>query len=255
MSRSSAKAVRLALAPAEIALARPGAAPVALATSEPGLRALLPLVDEALAGPAAGTRRIEVIVSQHFVRHVVTPAPGKTLSRAEELALVKSTFESIYGDTAAGWHVLVQSQPPQFGLVGAALDAVFLAQLEQMLARHRFAEVHIRPLASFAAGRLPADFSGWWALAESGWLTLFEGTGRAWQQIVAQPVAPDWAAALPDLIARETELAPASPGATPVWIQAVGTGPVDTPAADTAFDWTVLPHTPERRGAAALLDA
>lgn len=253
MSRSSAKALRLALAPAEIALARPGGAPVSLTTSEPGLRALLPLIDEALADPAAGARRIEVVVSQHFVRHVVTPAPGKSLSRAEEMALVRSTFESIYGDVATEWRILVHSQPPQFGLVGAALDTAFLAQLEQMLTRHRFTEVHIRPLASLAAGRLPAHFSGWWALAESGWLTLFEGSGRAWQQIVAQPVGPDWAASLPDLVARETDPA-LRPATTQIWLQPVGTGPVETPAADATFDWTVLPHDLNLRGAAALLE-
>lgn len=254
MSRSSANTLRLALAPAEVAFARPDLAPASLATRETGLHALLPLVDEALANAAAGVARVDVIVSQHFVRHVVTPAPGKALSRAEEHALVTSTFESIYGDAAGAWRVLVQSQPPRFGLVGAALDAAFLAQLEPLLARHRLTDVRIRPLASGAAERLPADFSGWWALAENGWLTLFERSGRAWQQIVAQPVGTDWVASLPDLIARETEPATTRSAATPVWLQAVGTGPIETPAADGAFDWTVLPHKPEVRGAVALLE-
>lgn len=252
MSRWSADPLRIALAPGEAALLRTRGTPASrvLTTDEGSAASLLPLLDEALADPDWRGRRVEVVLSQHFVRHVLTPPPGKALSRAEEHALVRVSLREIYGDMADQWNVQVMSQPPKFGLVGAAVDATFTQQLDALLARHGFRDVVIRPLASFAARRLPGKFAGWWALAEPGWLSLFGGTGGTWQHVAAQPIDDDWADALPDLIEREAGLAALSlPSA--VWLQAVGSGPVTKPASGSER-WQVLPHDTEARGALAL---
>lgn len=257
MSRSSAEPLRVALAPGEIALVRGRGAPAQRYTT-PGraLPDLLPLLDEALADSGGHGKRAEVVVSQHFVRHVLTPPPGRPISRDEERALVESSLRNIYGDTVEGWRLLVISQPPQYGLLGAAIDAAFLAQLEALLARAGFRDIAIRPLAGVAARRLPRHYAGWWVLAEPGWLSLFGGTNRIWQHHAAQPVGADWAAALPELLAHAAELAP-QVDASAAWIQAVGTGPVAVPAApgDDGVRWHTLPHDPAIRGALALLES
>lgn len=252
MSRWSAETLRIALAPGEAALLRSRGTPSSrvLVTDERSPAGLLPLLDEALADPAWHARSVEVVLSQHFVRHVLTPPPGKLLPQAEERALVGASLRGIYGDLVDQWAIQVVSQPPQFGLVGAAVEAAFTQQLDALLARHGFRTVTIRPLASLAARRLPGAFSGWWVLAEPGWLSLFGGTNGTWHHLAGQPVGADWIATLPELIEREAGVtAPALPAA--VWIQAVGTGPVAQPAADTAR-WDVLPHDPAARGAQAL---
>ena len=252
MSRWSADPLRIALAPGEAALLRPRGTPASrvLATDERNAANLLPLLDEALADPAWRSRAVEVVLSQHFVRHVLTPPPGKTLSQAEERALVSASLREIYGDEAQQWNVQVISQPPQYGLVGAAVDAAFTQQLDALLARHGFRDIVIRPLASFAARHLPGKFAGWWALAEPGWLSLFGGTGGAWHHLASQPVGDDWANALPDLIEREAGLMDdALPPA--VWVQAVGTGPASKPDSGKVR-WEALPHDTEARGALAL---
>lgn len=250
MSRWSADSLRIALAPGEAALLRPRGTPASrvLAAEERSATSLLPLLDEALADPDWHGRRVEVVLSQHFVRHVLTPPPGKALSRAEEHALVSASLRGIYGDEALRWNVQVLSQPPRHGLVGAAMDASFIQQLDALLARHGFREVAIRPLASVAASRLPGKFAGWWALAEPGWLTLFGGVNGIWRHVGGQPAGDDWADLLPDLIEREAAAAAqALPPA--VWVQAVGTGPAPEPAAG---DWRMLPHDPDTRGVLAL---
>ena len=252
MSRWSADSLRIALAPGEAALLRTRGTPASrvLTTEERSAASLLPLLDEALADPAWHSRRVEVVLSQHFVRHVLTPPPGKALSRAEERALVSASLREIYGDMADQWNVQVISQPPQLGLVGAAVEAAFMQQLDALLARHGFRDVVIRPLASFAARRLPRKFAGWWALAEPGWLSLFGGANGVWQHLAGQPIDDDWADALPELIECEAGLtALALPSA--VWLQAVGTGPVSKPDSDKER-WAVLPHDAEARGALAL---
>lgn len=253
MSLWSADSLRIALAPGEVALLRPRGTPASrvLTTSEHSVASLLPLLDEALADPGWHARRVEVVVSQHFVRHVLTPSPGKALSRAEENALVMGSLRDIYGDEVGQWQVQVISQPPQYGLVGAAMDAAFLQQLDALLARHGFRDVTIRPLASIAARHLPNNYAGWWVLAEPGWLSLFGGTNQAWQHVAAQPVDADWVAALPELIERETGLAThTAPPA--VWVQAVGTGTVSAPVSSHTR-WQVLPHDSQAHGALALL--
>lgn len=254
MSRWSANSLRIALAPGEVALSRPEGTPATrvLTTAESGLPGLLPLLEVALAESEWHLKRVEVVMSQHFVRHVLTPPPGKALSRAEEHALVKGSLHDIYGNTAEGWQIQVISQPPQYGLLGAAMDASVLVQLDALLARHGFRDIAIHPLATVAARHLPRNYAGWWVLAEPGWLSVFGGTSQAWQHVAAQPVDAEWRAVLPELIAREIELAAQDP-APAVWVQAVGTGAVVAPAASD-LQWRVLPHNREARGALALLE-
>jgi hypothetical protein len=252
VSRWSAEPLRIALAPGEVALLRGRGTPASrvLATSELSAASLLPLLDEALADPAWRSRRVEVVLSQHFVRHVLTPPPAKALSRAEEHTLVAASLREIYGDEAAHWRVEVHSQPPQYGLVGAAIDASFAQQLDTLLERHGFRDVTIRPLASVAVHRLPKRFQGWWVLAEPGWLSLFGGVDGVWQHLAGQPIDAAWTAALPELIEREAASA-TLPAMPTVWIQALGVGAVSTPVSGNEH-WQVLPHDSQVHGALAL---
>ena len=249
MSRWSAETLRIALAPGEVALLNPRGTRV-LTTHERSATSLLPLLDEALGDPAWRSRRVEVVLSQHFVRHVLTPPPGKALRRNEEAALVAASLREIYGDEAARWRVQVHGQPPQAGLLGAAVDESLAQQLDALLARHGFRDVAIRPLASVAVHRLPKRFQGWWVLAEPGWLSLFGGANGVWQHLAGQPSDADWATTLPELIERESAWS-TLPAMPTVWIQAFGVGTVSTPDADNAR-WQVLPHDSQVRGALAL---
>lgn len=252
MSLWSAKPLRIALAPGEVALLRSRGTQASrmLTTHEISATSLLPLLDEALADTDWHQRQVEVVLSQHFVRHVLTPPPGKVLSRSEEHALAAASLNSIYGEEAARWRLKIHSQPPHAGLVAAAVDESFAHQLDAILARHGFSDVKIHPLASLAARHLPRQFKGWWALAEPGWLSLFAGANGIWQHVSGQPVDADWAAALPELVEREAGLN--SLEAIPnIWVQAIGSCAVSTPDSPKG-KWHVLPHNVQAQGALAL---
>lgn len=251
MSRWWAETLRIALAPGEAALLNPRATRL-LATSERGAANLLPLLDEALGDPVWRSRRVEIVLSQHFVRHVLTPPPGKALRRNEETALVAASLRDIYGEAVNQWRVEVHSQPPQYGLVGAAIDAALAEALDALLARHGFRDVAIRPLSSLAARRLPAKLEGWWVLAEPGWLSIFAGANGAWQHLAGQPADADWAASLSQLVEREAALA-ASRLPAGVWLQALGMGAVAAPPGGNGR-WQVLPHASQTRGTLALAE-
>lgn len=249
MSRWSTEPLRIALVPGEIALAH-GRDHRVLTAAAPDPAGLLPLLDQALADPAWRGRQVELVLSQQLVRLVLTPPPGKALSRAEEHALVAASLRDIYGDAVDQWQLAVISQPPRCGLAGAAVAAAFAQQLDALLVRHGFRNIAIRPLASLAARRLPRKFEGWWALAEPGWLSLFGMADGCWLHHAAQPVDAGWAAALPELIAREAALA-TLPDPRTIWIQPVGVGAVARPAVADGR-WQVLPHDTQARGALAL---
>lgn len=245
MSRWSTERLRIALSPGEAALLR-GEDRLRLGTPERGPCALLPPLAEALADPAWQGRRVDVVLSQHFVRHVLTPPPGAALGQAEERALVAASLHEIYGDEAASWRVEVQSQPPQYGLFGAAVEAAFVQALDALLAQRGFRDVTIRPLSVAAARRLPPRFEGWWALVEPGWMSLFGLRGGVWQSAAALPVDDTWRDALVEFTARE-----AAAVAPRVCIQPVGIGAVALPTASHA-EWQVLRHDEQADGAAAL---
>lgn len=252
MSRWSADSLRIALAPGEAALLH-GQDTRVLPTDERSAASLLPALDKALADTAWPGRRAEVVLSQHFVRHVLTPPPGKALSRAEERALAAASLREIYGDEAGSWKIEVHSQPPQHGLLGAAVDESFAQQLDMLLDRHGFRDVAIQPLVSVAARRLPKKLDGWWVLVEQGWLSLFGISRGIWQHVSGQPIDDNWATALPDLIVREFPWS--EPSEQPmVWIQAMGVGNAEAPADDRAR-WQMLPHDRRARGAVALAGA
>lgn len=251
MSRWSADPLRIALTPGEVALLSARESRL-LATDARTAASLLPLLDEALTDTVWPRRRVEVVLSQQFVRQVLTPPPGKALARAEETALVAASLREIYGDEAAGWRVAVHSQPPHAGLVGAAVDGDFMLQLEALLARQGCRTVSITPLASRAVKRLPARFDGWWIGVEPGWAMLMGAQNGIWQHLAAQALDADWRAALPDWLAREAECATA-PIARQVWLQTFGQGAVGRIAAD-GWDWHTLPHDAQAHGAAALVE-
>ncbi len=256
MSRWSVEPLHIALAPGEVALLG-GRESRLLATEARNAASLLPLLDEALADAVWPRRRVEVVLSQQFVRQVLTPPPGKALTRAEEAALVAASLREIYGTEAAGWRVAVHSQPPHAGLVGAAIDADFLQQLEALLMRHGCRTIAITPLASRAVQRLPARFDGWWIAVEPGWATLMGAIGGVWQHVAAQPLDAEWRTALPEWLARESECT-AAPITRQVWLQPFGLGAVGRIATDPAmadgWHWHTQPHDAQTHGATALVE-
>ena len=254
MSRWSVDPLKLALAPGEVALLGGGESRL-LATEARNAASLLPLLDEALADPVWPCRRVEVVVSQQFVRQVLTPPPGKALARVEEAALVTASLREIYGDEAAGWRIAVHSQPPHAGLVGAAVDGDFMQQLEALLARHNCRNVTITPLASRAVRRLPARFDGWWIGVEPGWATLMGASAGIWHHLAAQPLDADWRAVLPEWLATEAECSAATI-ARQVWLQPFGLGAVGNiaPASADGWQWHTLPHDAQAHGATALVE-
>lgn len=258
MSLWSRDHLRIALAPNGLALLRHNGRPdkplasKSVASDGRDWQSLMPLLERELADPVWRAPRAEVILSNHFVRYVLTPPPGKALSRNEETALVAASFREIYGNETADWRIRAQSQPPQFGLVGAAIDEALALQLGGWLARHQYVNWALNPLTTLAAQHNPQRRADWWVLVEPGWACLFNAVGGHWRYLSSQPIDEEWRTQLPHMLEREARMAGSAPGNKPLIaiIQSVGAG-TDTLPATPGWNWRMTPQRSEL-GALAL---
>jgi len=250
--------LRIALAPHGLALLRHHGNPAKPVASKAvpcetrDWQSLMPLLERELADPAWRGARAEVVLSNQYVRYVLTPAPGKALSRLEEAALVAASFREIYGAESTDWRIRVQSQPPQFGLVGAAVDESLAIQIGDLMKRHHYTDWAFSPLASVVAQR-HAQAADWWVLAEPGWLCLFNAVSGYWRYLSSQPVDNTWRIRLPEILNREARMAGRDQaGKTQTaFIQAVGVGSATPPVA-AGWHWRVAPQNSLEHGALAL---
>lgn len=259
MSRWSRDRLRIALAPNALALVRHQGSttvPVAsksIACDTRDWQSLMLLLEAELADAAWQASRVEVVLSNHFVRYVVTPPSGKALKQSEEAALVRASLREIYGTEANEWRIRVHSQPPQYGLVGAAIDERLATRLDEILTRAGLTHWHLQPLTTLAAQHSNQGVD-WWVLAEPGWVCLYHAVGGYWRYLSAQAVDGNWASALPEMLDREARMAglmrPAGKTQT-VLVQSIGLNPL-TPPATTGWHWQIAKPTTEERGALAL---
>lgn len=186
-----------------------------------------PLEDDGLAAAAdclrlpewqaAGT---DIILSNRCVRYCLSEPPGRLLGRAEELTLIEAEFRRIYGDAARRYRIRTQSQPPDAGVFGAAVDEVLAQALEALVKAAGAHDYTVRTLLDFAA-RDHSRIEGWWVLVEPGWLTIVLAEDRAWRHVSGQACDGDWTVQLPSLLVRAERLVP-SQAPRKVWVQTLG---------------------------------
>jgi len=186
-----------------------------------------PLEEDGLAAAADCMKRPEwqasgtdIILSNRCVRYCLSEPPGRLLGRVEELTLVEAEFRKIHGDAARHYRIRTQSQPPDAGVFGAAVDEALAQALEALMEAAGTRDYTVRTLLDVAA-RDHSRIAGWWVLVEPGWLTLALAEDHAWRHVSGQACDGDWTAQLPGLLARAERLAP-SPVTRKVWVQTLG---------------------------------
>lgn len=259
MSLWSRDQLRIALAPHALALSRHHGRPEQAVASKTitcdtrDWQSLMLLLERELTDAAWHAPRVEVVLSNHYVRYVITPQPGKALSQTEEAALVSASFREIYGAEASGWRIRVHSQPPEQGLVGAAIDESLATRLGEIFKRVSLTHWTLHPLATLAVQRNTRT-ADWWVLAEPGWVCMFHAVGGYWRYLSAQAVDANWPSALPEMLEREARMAgtvrPTGHTQTAL-IQAVGLDPV-IPPATSGWHWQMAKPANVERGALAL---
>jgi hypothetical protein len=214
--------LRIELGPVSVALVRHAVFPRLRVLStrsietEPGARraehpveswrASLDTLAAVLREQRASLGRVDVVLSDHFVRYALIPWSEGLVADSERLAFARLAFRDVYGHAADGWDVCVDEQPAGQASFASSVDRALVAG--------------IRDLVSLAGGRLGAvrpalaeclnhhrralkepEFC--LATAEPGRISLAFRSRAGWQAVRSRRIDGPLAEMLPTLLTQE----------------------------------------------------
>ena len=181
------------------------------ARAAPGAARLPPALAAMLAP------RLDIVLSEHFVRWQLLPWQSDVEAPAEQEAWARHNFREVYGDISRHWRVRCADQPPGAATPACAIDDALLLALRQLVEVHGCRLGSLRPLFAAAAGRwqrkLPRGIA-WFAVLESDRLSLGLLCERRWRALHGEPVAASEQSGelLAGLITRSAIAAGIAPG-------------------------------------------
>lgn len=205
------------------------------ASWEQGINALETL----LAEPSWRGRDIVVILSAHYVRHVVLP-PGRGMSDSERQTLAAVVFHDTFGDLARDWELRVSPAASGMPTLACGMPRPLLAALRTVCAaRGRLYSIQPGLMPVFRRARHEIGKSaGCLALVEPGRITLAFVENGMWKYIDSR--AGD-GSILPQFLLEESEIHGRQPGGI-LWLCDM-TEAARLPAGDF---WSHKPIAPPR---------
>jgi hypothetical protein len=183
-------------------------------TAEPW-RASLEAFGAALRERRGALGRIEVVLSDHFVRHVLVPWSDSVVSDGDRLALARLSFREVYGHLSDTWDLSVDQQRAGEASFACAVDRALIGGLREMVSLSRGRLESIRPaltdcLNSHRRAVKEAEFC--LATAEPGRITLAFRSRAGWQAVRSRRSEGPLSESLPVLLKQEAAAGPAPEG-------------------------------------------
>lgn len=163
-----------------------------------------------LAEPAWKGRDIDVILSGHYVRHVVFPS-RRDLAEVEQATLAKVVFRDIFGDLANDWELRVSPLPTGMKTLACGVPRSLLAALRTVCngrGRLRSIQPGLMPVFN-QVRRQVQDSVGCLAWVERGRITLAFFENGQWMYVDSRAGDGN---SLPVLLLEESELSARQPG-------------------------------------------
>ena len=183
------------------------------------------------------SRRLEVMLSGHFMQYQVLPWRADLQDPEEELAAARLGFADVFGDLAATWSIRLSHDAPGIPRLAAAVDAGLVEAVSEAAEAVGTALVSLQPSLVAVANCWRRQFdrksSAWLVVHEENRLCLALLEHGRWQWLRSLRVGTDWCATLPQLIEYECLLA--NPATVPMEVlifapdQATLALPADTP--------------------------
>jgi len=213
--------VRIALTPGRVAVAS-GRTYHEAAVANPGWAGALEALSALLAGSSL-RGRTSVTLSHHFSPVHLLPPPPVALKPLEMQGWIRDTLARQFGEAGRDWKVSWQAEPPGEPFLAGSLEPAHLAELEGVLRAASLKLVEVQPWLAAAWNRQRRHLGrgrAWFALAESGRLTLAGLDAGRVRSLRSTLMQDDAVAALADLLAREALLAGEAEPA-PLWIESI----------------------------------
>ena len=173
---------------------------------EASWRRALTALDAAIAEFGEHRADTVIVLSNHFVRYALVEHSEQISTDAEEMALVRHSFSTIYGDSADGWALRLNDAGDRDGFrIACAVDQDFQESLMARFTTTKFRLRSIQPylMAAFNQWRHRFNGSVWFVLGEPGKLCLAKFHERQCYSIKAMRIGDDWQHELDICLERE----------------------------------------------------
>lgn len=174
-----------------------------------------PWLDELglLEGLLSEVRRglpLNIIISNHYMRYLLIPAPPLSMPSADVLALMRHCFREIYGDITDDWQIRANPLPDGGDVVACAVDRALMEGLKAAAGKVGLRLVSAQPyfMNGFnAACRSIDGAAACFIQVEPGRIILGIMRNKNWLGLRAVAASPQWQEELPAHIEREILLA------------------------------------------------
>lgn len=186
-------------------------------TGAPEWKAAVELLAQALKNPPWNkAAALTLVISNHFVRHLLVPWSADLTAADEEHAWVSRHFADVYGDTGEACEYRWSASFPDAPCLASAIDSGLLAALRSAVADSPLRLRSIQPyfMSVFNSWRRSIGKTRQWlVVVEPGHVCVGALERGRWRSFRARKFAADWQAEVPAILERERLLAePAGDG-------------------------------------------
>lgn len=178
-----------------------------------------PAWDAALRALAASAEKPEwreadavVVLSNHFVRYLLTPWSDELSDDREHVEFARHGFSRIYGQSAEQWEVRLALDEVGATHVACAVDRRLIEGVQETSKKNRLRLISIQPYLIAALNQWCDRFregSRWFVLAEHGRICFALLEHGRWRWLRCQRLPDETRPELPVLLEREEHMADA----------------------------------------------
>ncbi len=180
----------------------PGAQPLTLSTA-------------ALREPRGRVGRVEIVLSDHFVRYLLIPWSEGLVGDSERLGFARLAFRDLYGHLADAWDLCLDEQPAGQASFACAVDRALASSLREVVARAGGQLAALIPSLADCINRHRSALKApefCLAAAEPGRVSLAFRSRGGWQAVRSRRIDGPLPRRLPTLLKQEAAVGDATEG-------------------------------------------
>jgi len=130
--------------------------------------------------------RVEVVLSDHFVRYALIPWSENLVADSERLGFARLGFRNVYAHVSDGWDVCVDEQPAGQSSFAAAVDRPLIAALREVVSLAGGRLLAVKPALADCLNRhsrVLKEPEFCLAMSEPGRISLAFRSGAGWQAV------------------------------------------------------------------------
>jgi hypothetical protein len=147
-----------------------------------------------------------VVVSNHYVRFALVPDASKLRNNAERLVAARHALQSVYGEAAARWRVVLDGASGKGAAIAAGIDAELVDGVVAALLAANLRARTVQPLFAAALNVSRRALGGgpaWFGVAEPGRLALAYVERGGWQSLRSHRLRTNLNDELPILLEQD----------------------------------------------------